>query len=116
MRAVSQGVQPASPIATQPAMDGLAADAVALGDLDHHEPVTLHLHDGVEALLYHCELQEHAPDFLASPLVGEAQEARAVVSTINRNSGTVHQTCQQTASNKASQHHTLHRVSAARED
>jgi hypothetical protein len=51
-------------------------------------PVTQHLHDGVEALLCHCELQEHAPDLLASPLVGEAQEARAVVSTINRNSGT----------------------------
>jgi hypothetical protein len=34
------------------------------------------------------ELQEHAPDLLASPLVDEAQEARAVVSTINRNSGT----------------------------
>jgi hypothetical protein len=32
--------------------------------------------------------QEHAPDLLASPLVGEAQEARAVMSTINRNSGT----------------------------
>jgi hypothetical protein len=36
-------------------------------------------------LLDHCELQEHAPDLLASPLVGEAQEGQAVVSTINQN-------------------------------
>jgi hypothetical protein len=45
-------------------------------------------HDGVEALLCHCELQEHAPDLLASTRVGEAEEGRAVVSTINRNTGT----------------------------
>jgi hypothetical protein len=32
--------------------------------------------------------QEHAPDLLASTRVGEAEEGRAVVSTINRNSGT----------------------------
>jgi hypothetical protein len=56
------------------------------------------------------ELQEHAPGLLASPLVGEAEEGRAVMSTINRNSGThqpistrqvsaVHQRrCQQSAS------------------
>jgi hypothetical protein len=69
-------------------MDGLAADPVALGDLDHREPVAQDLHDGVEALLCHGELQEHAPDLLASPLVGEAEEGRAVMSTINRNSGT----------------------------
>jgi hypothetical protein len=69
-------------------MDGLAADAVALGDLDHREPVAQDLHDGVEALLCHCELQEHAPDLLASTKVGEAEEGQAVVSTINRNSGT----------------------------
>jgi hypothetical protein len=66
MGAVGQGVQTAGPIVAQPAVDGLAADAVALGDLDHREPVTQHLHDGVEALLDHCELQEHAPDLLAS--------------------------------------------------
>ena len=88
MGTVGQGVQPAGPIAAQPAVDGLAADAVALGDLDHREPVAQDLHDGVEALLCHCELQEHTPDLLTSPLVGEAQEGRAVVSTINRNSGT----------------------------
>jgi hypothetical protein len=69
-------------------VDGLAAHAVAVGDLDHGEPVAQHLHDGVEALLCHCELQEHAPGLLASPLVGEAEEGRAVMSTINRNSGT----------------------------
>jgi hypothetical protein len=86
--AIGQGVQPAGPIAAQPAMDGLAADAVALGHLGHREPVAQHLHDGVETLFCHCELQEHAPDLLASPLVGEAQEGQAVVSTINRNSGT----------------------------
>src|SRR5213083_1672739 len=34
------------------------------------------------------ELQEHAPDLPASPLVGEAEKGRAVMSTINRNSGT----------------------------
>ncbi|HEU4397321.1 MAG TPA: hypothetical protein VFU54_05720 [Actinomycetota bacterium] len=88
MRAVGQSVQPAGPIAAQPAVDRLAAHPVAVGDLEHREPVAQHLHDGVEALLCHCELPEHAPDLLASPLVGEAQEARAVVSTINRNSGT----------------------------
>jgi hypothetical protein len=33
--------------------------------------------------------QEHAPDLLASTRVGEAEEGRAVVSTINRNSGTI---------------------------
>jgi hypothetical protein len=88
MGPVDQGVQSAGPIATQPAVDGLAADAVPLGHLDHREPVPQHLHHGVEALLCHCELQEHAPDLLASPLVGEAEEGRAVMSTINRNSGT----------------------------
>jgi hypothetical protein len=88
MRAVGKGVQAASLPAAQPAMDGLAADAVALGHLGHREPVTQHFHDGVEALLCHRELQEHAPDLLASPLVGEAQAGRAVVSTINRNAGT----------------------------
>jgi hypothetical protein len=88
MGPVGERLQPTSPIAAQPAVDGLAADAVALGDLDHRESVPQDFHDGVEALLCHCELQEHAPDLLASPLVGEAQEARAVVSTINRNSGT----------------------------
>jgi hypothetical protein len=40
-------------------------------------------------LLCHCELQEHAPDLLASPLVGEAQEARAAMSTINPDGFTV---------------------------
>jgi hypothetical protein len=69
-------------------VDGLAADPVALDDLDHREPVPDDFHDGVEALLCHCELQEHAPDLLASTKVGEAEEGRAVVSTINRNSGT----------------------------
>jgi hypothetical protein len=88
MGAVGQGIQPAGPIAAQPAVDGLAADAGAVGDLDHREPVPDDFHDGVEALLCHCELQEHAPDLLTSPLVGEAQEARAVMSAINRNSGT----------------------------
>jgi hypothetical protein len=88
MRAVGKGVQAASLPAAQPAVDGLAADAIAHGHLGHREPVPQHLHDGVEALLCHCELQEHTPDLLASPLVGEAQEGQAVVSTINRNSGT----------------------------
>jgi hypothetical protein len=88
MRAVGQGVQAAAGIAAQPAVDGLAAHSIAVGYLDHREPVAQHFHDGVEALLCHCELQEHAPDLLASPLVGEAQEGRAVVSTINWNSGT----------------------------
>jgi hypothetical protein len=88
MGAVGQGVQSAGPVAAQPAVDGLAADAVALGDLDHREPIAQDLHDGVEALLCHGELQEHAPDLLASPLVGEAEKGRAVMSTINRNSGT----------------------------
>jgi hypothetical protein len=88
MGAVGQGVQPAGPIAAQPAVDRLAADAVALGDLGHREPVADDFHDGVEALLCHCELQEHAADLLTSPLIGEAQKGRAVVSTINRNSGT----------------------------
>jgi hypothetical protein len=86
--AVGQRIQPAGPIAAQPAVDRLAADAVALGDLDHREPVPEDFHDGVEALLCHCELQEHAPDLLASTKVGEAEEGRAVVSTINQNSGT----------------------------
>jgi hypothetical protein len=98
-----------------------------LGGLDHREPVAQHLHDGVEVLLCHCELPEHAPDILASPLVGEAEEGRAVMSTINQNTGTIsrnqhdkHQpdqhrrrldpTCQQSASNKASQRRTQHRV------
>jgi hypothetical protein len=69
-------------------VDGLAADAVALGDLDHREPVPDDFHDGVEALLCHCELQEHAPDLLASTKGGEAEEGQAVVSTISRNSET----------------------------
>jgi hypothetical protein len=63
--AVGQGVQAAGPIAAQPAVDGLAADPVAVGDLDHGEPVAQDLHDGVEALFCHGELQEHAPDLLA---------------------------------------------------
>jgi hypothetical protein len=86
--AVGKGLQPTGSIAAQPAVDGLAADAVAVGDLDHREPVADDFHDGVEALLCHCELQEHAPDLLASTRVGEAQEGRAVMSTINRNPGT----------------------------
>jgi hypothetical protein len=70
-------------------MDGLAADPVAVGDLDHREPVPRDFHDGVEALLCHCELQEHAPDLLASTKLGRSrEEGQAVVSTINRNSGT----------------------------
>jgi hypothetical protein len=60
MGAVGQRVQPAGPIAAQPAVDRLAAHAVALGDLDHREPVAEHFHDGVEALLCHCELQERS--------------------------------------------------------
>ena len=32
MGAVGQGLQPAGPIAAQPAVDGLAADAIAVGD------------------------------------------------------------------------------------
>ena len=88
MRAVGQGVQATCDVAAQLGVDGLTADPVAVGHLDHREPVAQHLHDGVEALFCHRELQEHAPDLLASPLVGEAQEARAVMSTINRNSGT----------------------------
>jgi hypothetical protein len=127
--AVGQGIQPAGPIAAQPAVDGLAADLVALGDLEHREPVAQHLHDGVAALLCHCELQKHAPDLLTSPLVGEAQEGRAVMSTINRNSGTHQpeataqastgsaqgsesQTCQQSASNQSSHHHSQHRFAS----
>jgi hypothetical protein len=54
-------------------LDGLAADPVAVGHLDHRESVPQDLHDGVEALLCHCELQEHAPDLLASTKVGEAE-------------------------------------------
>jgi hypothetical protein len=61
---------------------------VALGDLDHREPVPDDLHNGVEALLCHSELWEHAPHLLASTKVGEAEEGQAVVSTINRKSGT----------------------------
>ena len=108
---------------------GLAADPVAFGDLDHREPVAQHFHDGVEALLCHCELREHAPDLLTSPLVGEAEEGRAVMSTINRNSGT-HQPestrqastgraqrpdrgpCQKLARNDASLCHTKQRVAS----
>jgi hypothetical protein len=60
-RAVGQGLQPARPITAPPAMDPLAADPVALGDLDHREPVGQDFHDGVEVVLCHCELQEHAP-------------------------------------------------------
>jgi hypothetical protein len=67
MRLVRQSGQPASLIAAEPAVDGLATDTVPLGDLDHPQPVTQHLHDGVEALFCHRELQEHAPDLLASP-------------------------------------------------
>jgi hypothetical protein len=57
----------------QPAVHGLAAHAVAVGDLDHLESVAQHFHDGVEAWLCHCELQEHTPDLLTSPLIGEAR-------------------------------------------
>jgi hypothetical protein len=39
MGAVGQGGKPAGPIAAQSAVDGLAADAVAVGHLDHREPV-----------------------------------------------------------------------------
>ena len=102
--AVGQGLQPAGPIAAQPAVDRLAADPVAVGDLGHREPVPDDFHDGVEALLCHCELQEHAPDLLTSPLVGEAQEGQAVVSTINRNSGT-HQPVSTRQASTGSAHH-----------
>jgi hypothetical protein len=37
-------------------MHGLAADRVALGDLDHLEAVSDDFHNGVEVLLGHCEL------------------------------------------------------------
>jgi hypothetical protein len=40
-------------------------------------------------MLLWTRFQEHAPDLLASTRVGEAEEGRAVVSTINRNSGTI---------------------------
>jgi hypothetical protein len=50
MRAVGQGVQAAGGVAAQPAVDGLAAHTVAVGHLDHREPVAQHLHDGVEAM------------------------------------------------------------------
>jgi hypothetical protein len=50
MRAVGQGVQAAGGVAAQPGVDGLAAHAVAVGDLDHREPVAQHFHDGVEAM------------------------------------------------------------------
>src|SRR4029453_18456653 len=66
MGAVSERVQPTGPIAAQPAVDGLAADPVAVGDLDDREPVPQDFDDGVAALLCHGELQEHAPDLLAS--------------------------------------------------
>jgi hypothetical protein len=102
--------------------------AERLTDPDSLRPAYLNLGNAVwlagrvdEAL--QVELREHGPDLLASPLVGEAQEARAVVSTINRNSGT-HQpesirqastgsaqtaqvaSCQRLARNDASQCHT----------
>jgi hypothetical protein len=70
---VGQGVQATAGIAAQPAVDGLATDPVALGHLYHCEPVTQHLHDGVEALLCHRELQEHAPDLLASTRSGRSR-------------------------------------------
>jgi hypothetical protein len=54
-------------------------------------------------LLCHCELHEHAPDLLASPLIGEAEEGRAVVSTINRNSGTHQPASTRQASNGSAQ-------------
>ena len=38
MGAVGQGVQPAGGVAAQPAMHGLVADPLALGDLGHHKP------------------------------------------------------------------------------
>jgi hypothetical protein len=60
-------------VAAQPAVDGLAADAVALGDLHHREPITKHLHDGAEALFCHRELQKHAPDLLASTWSGRSR-------------------------------------------
>jgi hypothetical protein len=59
VRAVGQRLKPADGVAAQPAVHSLAADAVALGDLDHGESVTQDLHDGVAALFDHCELQEH---------------------------------------------------------
>ena len=111
MGAVGERVQPTSPIAAQPAVDGLAADAIAVGDLDHREPVAQDFHDGIEALFCHCELQEHAPDLLTSPLVGEAQEAQAVVSTINRNSGT-HQPVSTRQASTGSAHHSCHTIRA----
>jgi hypothetical protein len=54
-------------------MDRLAADPIALGDLDHREPVAQDFHDGVEVVLCHCELQEHALDLLTSTRVVEAE-------------------------------------------
>ena len=39
-----------------------------------------HFHDGVEALLCHCELQEHTPDLLTADR--RSEEGRAVMSTI----------------------------------
>ena len=51
IRAVGQGLQPAKPIAAKPVMDRLAADPIALGHLDHREPVAQDFHDGVEAVL-----------------------------------------------------------------
>jgi hypothetical protein len=56
-------------------VDGLAAAAVAVGHLDHREPVPQHLHDGVEALFCHRELQEHAP-VLASPWSAKQKKGR----------------------------------------
>src|SRR5262245_16861068 len=88
MRAVSERVQPSGGVAARPAVHGLAADPVAVGDLDHREPVAQDFHDGVEALLCHCQLQKPAPDLPASTKVGEAEEGQAVVSTINRNART----------------------------
>jgi hypothetical protein len=116
-------------VAAQPAVHGLAAKPKPSATSTTVNPIPDDFHDGVEALLCDCELQEHALDLLASPLIGEAQEARAVVSTINRNLGT-HQpesireastgsakpgwlpSCQQSASNKASRRLRLHRVAS----
>jgi hypothetical protein len=110
MRAVSQRVQPAGPIAAQPAVHGLAADPVAVGHLDHRQLVAQDLHDGVEALLCHCELHEHAPDLLASTKVGEAepkvrrwcQPSTGTLEPISRNQPDKHQPDQHTVDSVAS--------------
>ena len=92
MRAIGKDVQAASLPAAQPAVVGLAADAG--GNIDHlgrSEPVPQHLGDGVEALLCHCELQSTLPTYLASPLVGEAQETRG--GHVNHHPRRLHRLC-----------------------